>query len=265
MKANLLSEAQFYLGAIERRDGAKIAKRDMLLELVVIAMIGLEILLSVYGLWEAGREGVKQAAILERQVKTLESVETNAVAQGKSDEALMDKQNGLLSNLQAASAATAGAMKTLVETNNASVKTLQNMQATTEAMNKAAQGQLALFFDVALNVAWDEGEKRMLVVNNGRTNVTIARFSIQNLNTVGPNIVTPGGLYKITALPVENAMATVPKGSQTNIPMRLYLRNAREEEFILDQNISVLWEADKVVVKSQTMSIRPERWNTVAK
>jgi hypothetical protein len=45
----LLLQAQFYLGEIERREHDRVAKRDLVLELVVILLIGFELYFGITG------------------------------------------------------------------------------------------------------------------------------------------------------------------------------------------------------------------------
>ena len=48
--AALLLEAQFYLAEMDRRHDATIARRDFRMELAVIALIALELAVSVWGM-----------------------------------------------------------------------------------------------------------------------------------------------------------------------------------------------------------------------
>src|SRR5437763_10728736 len=63
--AGLYMEAQFYLAEIERRESAKIAKRDYTLEVWVIVLIGVEIVLSLLALGTGYIEGAKQITSLD--------------------------------------------------------------------------------------------------------------------------------------------------------------------------------------------------------
>src|ERR1700722_5413256 len=53
-----LLKAQFYMNAVDRRHDAKIARRDFVLELIIIALILAEIIFGIV-------EGNKQASILD--------------------------------------------------------------------------------------------------------------------------------------------------------------------------------------------------------
>ncbi len=60
-KPALLLEAQFYMTEMDRRHDNSIARRDLVLELIVIGLIGMEIVLG----WSQGKVIDKQAKILQ--------------------------------------------------------------------------------------------------------------------------------------------------------------------------------------------------------
>ncbi len=74
-----LTEAQFYMQELDRRHDSSVSIRDLILELIVIALIGVEI-------WLGWKQGVDQ-------------------------DSMMTKQNAILSSLQTATQATADQMK----------------------------------------------------------------------------------------------------------------------------------------------------------
>jgi hypothetical protein len=100
----LLLQAQFYVNEADRRASArhdaKIAKRDLLLDLIIIALIGLEI---VIGFWE----GSRQAAILSQlnastsaTANTLRSLDRSASATASILETLRTTQESQLRILE---------------------------------------------------------------------------------------------------------------------------------------------------------------------
>jgi hypothetical protein len=106
-----LLEAQFFMQELDRREDSWIARRDFWLEVAVIILILVEILLSIYGI-------------------------KLAVKQGNDEDAMMGKQNAILFDLQTSTQATAQLLKeelaleyTLsvnVEYNGGAVVTLYN-------------------------------------------------------------------------------------------------------------------------------------------
>jgi hypothetical protein len=79
----LLIEAQFYIGEIERRKQDKVARRDLLLELVVIILIGLELYFGITG----GNQ----------QLATLQKLDASANMTAKALNTLTDQQRAALS------------------------------------------------------------------------------------------------------------------------------------------------------------------------
>lgn len=110
-RQGILTEAAFYLNALSWRSDARVARRDFWMEVVVMVLIGLEIILSVVGLW-AGYE------------------------QGK----VLDKQTTALMHMDTSTAATADSLQTLVAAQDASLKILQQEQA-----ERAKKPRLALY------------------------------------------------------------------------------------------------------------------------
>src|SRR5947207_273506 len=84
-------QAQFYMGEINRRRDARIVRRDLILELVIICLIILEIVIGTAGIYVSIEEGAGQARV-------------------------MGIQTDILSKLQQSSSATAGTLKALQST-----------------------------------------------------------------------------------------------------------------------------------------------------
>jgi hypothetical protein len=256
--AALLSEAQFYLAEIERRKNARIALRDLLLEIVVIVLIGGEIF-----------EGNKEAAVLDKQLATLTTIQTNAATQADNDKILMDKQNIILGNLQRASDATAEAMKNLVGTSkksyvtaDATAKTLQGLQVTTEKMNEGVHDQLALFYDPSISFNYDSQSKRIMFINTGRSNITIKSVKVDGvaLHIAEEMLLSVGGNYYVSQPDLYKSVETVlRKGFAKIIPVEAHIQNSLEKTFVLRGGLYFIWEDDKLTVHSQPSSIGPER------
>jgi hypothetical protein len=91
-KPALLTEARFYMDEIERRKQDKVAKRDLYLELVVIALIALELFFGITG-------GNQQLNVLKQL-----STSTGATASALSS--LAEEQKALLAAIQEANTRT---------------------------------------------------------------------------------------------------------------------------------------------------------------
>jgi len=75
-------QAQFYMAELDRREAekerkesARIALRDYRMEWVVIIMIGLEIVLSIWGIYLGTKESKEQQQIAQKQIEMLDKVE----------------------------------------------------------------------------------------------------------------------------------------------------------------------------------------------
>jgi hypothetical protein len=204
----LLLEAQFYLAEIDRREANKnrredrrVSLRDLLLEIVVIVLIGVEIML--------------------------------AVRQGVDEDLLMAKQNAILTNLQTASSATADALK----------------------------AQLELFYDVSVNFFYVPAQKMFRITNNGRTNITLegSKFGTDatTMNAT-PLVVVPTGSWDFKAQPWSDTMRPrVAKGSSQAVPLLIYLKNEKKDEFTLHIMLTFEWNNDDFTVRVAINSITP--------
>src|SRR5216684_759772 len=117
----LLSEAQFYIDEIERRNQLRTGRRDLILEIVVILLIGLELYFGIKG-------GNQQLAVLQK-------LNTSA-----------DQQLAVLQNLNTSASETARTMKSLREEQDIALTTQQQTLQMIVQMNSALQSQLGLNF-----------------------------------------------------------------------------------------------------------------------
>jgi hypothetical protein len=216
-KPAILLEAQFYMQELGRREDSRIASRDFLLEGGVIFLIFIEIMLSIYG------------------VKL-------ALKQGTDEDRLMDKQNAILTNLQNSTADTAAAMKGLAaitkamsDATSASSKTLTSLRSTTETMNKGVQNQLSLFYDPACTITYDQGQNRIILSNSGRTGLTLTGISVSGipLNVGGRKLISAGtGIYIDAAAIYNNITPTLEKGAGRMVPVEAHLENEIGKKFL---------------------------------
>jgi hypothetical protein len=70
-RAAKLLEAQFYMQELDRRHDGKISRRDFRMELIVIALIGLELIAASWGIVIAIREGKEQQEMTEKLWKAM--------------------------------------------------------------------------------------------------------------------------------------------------------------------------------------------------
>jgi hypothetical protein len=102
----LLLQVQYYLQEVARRHDAKVARRDFRLELLVIALILLEVIIGIAGIVYGIREGNEQAAILSQMnasaaatAATIADVRKASSDQAARLKALADEQTESLDSL----------------------------------------------------------------------------------------------------------------------------------------------------------------------
>ncbi len=231
IRSGYILEAQLYTTELERRQSSRIALRDLLLELVVIALIGWEIYMS-YG-----------------------------------DDKLMNKQNGILSGLQQSTSDTASTIKglldmtrTMNETAQTTARTMRALQSDMDATNKGVHDQLSLFYDPAIVLVYQSDSHRLLFQNNGRTNITLNALKIWD----GPEqiqmhrVIVPSAAYYFDIETMYKKLTdSVPKGSTQSIPVIAEIRNETGKIFRVTSNLYVIWEHDTLTIHAQTYSITP--------
>jgi hypothetical protein len=89
-RQRLLMEADLYLKALAWRHDERVSQRDLKLEIWVIFLIGIEIALSAYGLWE----GHQQGKLIDKQTTALTHMDTTS---GTTTEAMTAARDSLKS------------------------------------------------------------------------------------------------------------------------------------------------------------------------
>jgi len=227
----LLPKARFFLDEIERRKNDMIGRRDFRMELIVIFLIGLELVTTV-GLAVWGERD--QAAQVQKQLAAIGQVQI------------------ALSNLDKSSQATAD--------------TLATLEKTTETMNTALQKQLGLFYDVSVNVVYDEPKKMINVINGSRTNIQLWGLEIggvkPKIDTEGRTIEGNNAGWEFDVAPQYEALrAKGPQGQMFKVPFELFLKNERGEEFVVHCYMGTIWNKDTMTLSTETTSVTPERWS----
>jgi len=210
-----LTAARFWIDEIKRRDDDKISRRDFRMELVVIWLIALELLvtvgLAVYGWHEESKE-------VDRQVSAIGQVQT--------------------------------ALATLNTSSQSTAKTLAALQSTTETMSGAMQKQVGLFYDVEINAIYDDSTKRLLLSNNGRTNVSLfgGKFDNQKLEMLPKaQIIPPNGSFFVSIELIQKGLAgSLPKGASQEVPMWFLVTNEKNERFTVRGSLFALWQNDNL-------------------
>jgi hypothetical protein len=242
----ILSEAQFYIDEIERRAGdaerqkqSKIARRDLILELVVIVLIGLELYFGIVG-------GNQQLSVLQK---------LNASA---------DQQLGVLQKLNASAGDTAKILKSLREEQDLLLATQQQTLQLTGQMNGALQTQLGLNFAPQLTLIYDEPQKSLVYQNFGKTNMFMwgtKQSGVAAEMLSEPRIIVPGGAFKV---PVEDQLIAesqrVPKGTSETLRIEAYLKTANGKKYTASYLLIFASKNDALTLGVQSVGIRPEGW-----
>jgi hypothetical protein len=221
-----LSVARFWIDEIEKRENSRIAHRDYRMEWTVTIIIIFEIIVTIglaaYGWHQESQDLTQQLAAFSK------------VQQG-------------LDNLDNSSKDTA--------------KILAGLKATTDTMNGAMQKQVALFYDVDINIIYSEGTKKLVLINDGRTKTAIvgARLGDEPIYKLDkPQIIPPGGSYEFTFDEVRDFVSKeVPKGGNKDYAMVFLVSNERNERFTIRGTLTALWRADTLSFNTHQNEVVP--------
>ncbi len=162
-----------------------------------------------------------------------------------------EKEQVVFANLEASSAATAG---TLIE-----------LEKTSKQMNEAVQTELAVAYEVSLNVKFDITTDRIIITNEGRTNVTLWGSKVEKSGIVmekGPRTLTPGVPYLITGHEVTAGLTgVVPKGGFPPVPFVMFIKNERGEEFVARYEFAQMLMMGPSQIQPIMLSIAPFEWS----
>jgi hypothetical protein len=248
-----LLTAQFYVSILNARRDDRVARRDLILEFVVIGLITLEIIFGLY-------EGNQQAGILG-------DMKTSTAATAK---ALQD-QGVILGKMNDNSLATVAAFQKLQASQDASVLAQKQNLATSKdtlksigRMNTALEQQLNLTFSVAISVLADNYAKRLTIGNLSKTAIYIfgAKYDDEPpAQFTDERFLPPGGSYAFFVDSVfKSATELVPKGTQRNVPLDLYLESADGKQYVAHGFLTEKWEGDVMKIYTTTTSVKPENW-----
>jgi hypothetical protein len=163
---------------------------------------------------------------------------------------LFEKQQQVLTNLEQSSAATATA--------------LESLKSTTETMNAAIQDEANLNYRVSVDVSFDAGSKRVIIVNKGRSDVWLWGDKLGNEKAVfekAPRAVSSGGFYYILGDTFYDEMSKTPKDASVTVPFSLFLRNGNGKDYVVTSQFNAVWQKDTLNIHTQTISITQRDWS----
>jgi hypothetical protein len=248
-----LQKAQFYLSLLNRRHDDRVAARDLRLEIIVIALIALEIVFGVV-------EGSKQADILSNM-----QASTAATAKALQDQGvILGKMNDNTSATVTAFGKLQTAQDGSLTAQKQSLATSKNTLGSIGRMNAALEQELNLNFAVAITVLADNEQKRITVSNLTKTAIYLwgAKFSGEPAQKfTDERFVSPGAGYAFFADSLfKSAVDSVPKGQQRDVPLDLYLESADGKQYIAHGFLTEKWEGDVMKFYTTTTSVKPEKW-----
>jgi hypothetical protein len=158
----------------------------------------------------------------------------------------------VLSALQRSSAATAD--------------TLVALQETSKQMNEAVQKELAVSYEVSLNVKYDITSDRIIITNEGRTSVALWGSKVGKSAIVmekGPRTLTPGVPYSIAGPEVAAGLGGIGKVGEQKPPVAfvMFVKNERGEEFVARYEFVGLTMMGPLQIQPILMSITSFDWS----
>jgi hypothetical protein len=183
-KQRLLIEANFYLNALIRRGDDRVSRRDFRMEVGVMVLIGLEIVLSVFGLWV-----------------------------GYQQDKVLDKQTTALTHMDASTAATSDSLQKLIAAQDASLKILQQEQA-----ERAKKPRLALHVG---NIPLDRASVRLKSRGMGAGTVAEVTLLLKNEGDAAIGAFRIHALVPVGVTLERNWIVTVPESEPQPSPLTL--------------------------------------------
>jgi hypothetical protein len=222
-RAALLLEAQFYIQERDRRHDSWISFRDLILELVIIALIG----------WEV-HEGNKQYDLLQ-------TMNANTAATVTAVKNLQQAQDASLDTLK-------DTLQSINSLNDAAQKEL--------GVNYRVSAEI-VFLQKTRQLSIGNKGRTNLMFWGGRVGVG----DIPAVSKLEPEVVPPGGFYYLEVPNVFAGFATLPKGENTQVPFEMYLQTEDGTKFTARGYLSAVWESQFLKFNTRTISIRPEKWS----
>jgi len=160
----------------------------------------------------------------------------------------------VLSNLEASSRATAGI--------------LADLKQSTEEMNKIAQEQAALSYEVAVHVRVNLPDNELEITNEGRTPVTLWGWKFLDESPVmlaRPNILAPGAPHSLSAEKIVTVAVQQMKKHAASVSVVLFLKNEKSEEFVAHYVFVNRTGYGPFSLQTRALSVTRSLWSSRAK
>jgi hypothetical protein len=174
------------------------------------------------------------------------------IYEGNVQAQLLGKQTGILEKLDASTSATS--------------QTLQSLQSTTEVMNRGVQSQLALFYDPSVVVSFVSTTRKLNVINNGRTNISLWGSKLGESPATlfkQPYILVPTGGYEFSSEELYRQLSSLLSDrSSLSLPYDVYIKTEVGKEFVVHCNLAAFRQGEVISILTQINSISPTKWST---
>ena len=156
-----------------------------------------------------------------------------------------------------------GIFENLQKSSDATKDSLTSVKDILGAMELSLEKQVELFYDVQINVVYNEPTKRLAIINNGRSNITVwaqrvAEKTASMTEYPKTALVPPGGTYEIPLEEgLQRVMAVLPKGQSYNYWFTFFVKNEKKERFTVSGDLVASWHGDTVSLNIPSTSIVP--------
>jgi len=151
----------------------------------------------------------------------------------------------------------------LQRSSGATAKSLTSVKDILAEMKKSIDRQVELFYDVQINVIYNEGSKKLILLNNGRSNISIWSHRLGGNSTrmelyPKPIIVTPAGTWELGLEDtVKRLSSELPKGASQTFRFTFLVKNEKQERFTLSGDIAAAWHGDTVYFETHPQGTTP--------
>jgi hypothetical protein len=220
----LYEKAHFYMSELQHRRDSTVAARDLVLEIVVIALIGWEI-----------HMGYRQELQQTRS---------------------FDQEQIIWKNMEASSDATAKQSQT-------TAKILESLSKTMESTKTAVERQLAVSYDPQVLVHFILTE-RLNILNSGHTSITLWGSKLASdpaFFLEVPSVLPPNGGYEFNAETLYKELSErLGNGSPLSFSYGIYIKNELGRKYVVDCTLTAFKENLQVHIATQVNAISRREW-----
>ena len=146
----------------------------------------------------------------------------------------------------------------------AQTQILQNLQSSTKSTADSLAAQLALQYEVFVNVQYN-GDKALSLFNNSKNEDMFCGIKVGNR----PAESNPGGPTPIAGLMMKSIYLEqfypklfddLPKTGSVDLPITLYLKSANNQEYVAQGTFTFSRHGDGVTGSGES-TLQPEKWN----